>query len=163
MKNHYPENHPSDETTHRHITITRTTNESARVQSEIPPVAHSTELSPAHLEALLLKHGNSITDSESEGTPVALLLKLLDYAGWDADLEIGATLAERCAALAEFGREWTNEFGCKVYEYPDGSKKVLWGFGDNFTWCSLERVLDAVEKWQQGSALVRRRVDDGGN
>lgn len=145
MNKQNSEIHVSDEIDHRHVTISRTTNEPASMQSGIPPIAHSTELSPAHLEALLLKHGNSITDIESEGTPTALLLKLLDYAAWDADLEIEAPLGERCAALAAFGQDWMNQFGCTVYEHPDGSKKVLWGHGDDFTWCSLEHVLDAVE------------------
>ncbi|WP_432258092.1 hypothetical protein [Cupriavidus sp. TMH.W2] len=150
MKNPDSKIFVSNEPAHRYITIPRATNDTstmavAGAQNDVLPPVNTRDLTPDYLEALLLRHGNSLADSEDQASPFALLLELLDYAAWDAGLDRDASLTERCTALAAFGRDWSNQFGCTVSEHADGSKRVLWGYGDVYTWCSLGDVLEAVE------------------
>lgn len=154
MNNQHLKIHASNEPAHRYITVPRTTNDTsavagAQAQNDVLPAVDTRDLTPDYLEALLLRHGNSLADSDDETSPFALLLELLDDAAAEADLGGDASLAERCTALAAYGRDWTTRFGCTVHELPDGSELALWGYGGDYTWCSLGDVLEAVENGNQ--------------
>lgn len=79
--------------------------------------------------------------------PAILLLQIVDDVAHE-ETETGS-LSEVCEFIALQGPDWNggseDSIGVRVREHADGSAEVEWGGGDNFTWCSLSHLLDAID------------------
>jgi hypothetical protein len=113
-----------------------------------------TNLTATDIE-VALQQTSSHADS---GTAGALLRGLLDYVRDECVQDDASDIYD---VLAAKGSQWHREFGLSISEDEDGELTIEWGFGDSFSWCTLQDVLDAcalgdfVPGWWDNEWTVR--------
>lgn len=115
------------------------------------------EIAPLFLEYLIMSHIGA-GRLNLAGSAIRLLVELLEDIG--CILRYDCNLSERCEALAAQGLKWKNGFGCIVFEFADGSRRVEWGMFHGFvtTMCTLSEVLEAI---QLGPERYPETYDEG--
>lgn len=97
-------------------------------------------IDPVALQAL-------IEGMDRSNSPAVRLLDIVDEVAREETAT--GTLSEVCAHIAHQGPNWhgggEGSIGVRVREHADSTVTVTWGSGDDYTWCGVGELLQAID------------------